>query len=137
MASRRWRSHPRGSALVEFALVWPVLLLLAFGSLQLSIWASVVEVSRYAAGAGARAGSIAGGGAQVAEAAAFGVLHQVGLGVRVASGCGAAPAGGVTVCATVVASLVTVRVEGEVPLLLPLPGGGLPVAIQASAPVET
>jgi len=48
-----------GSALLEFAIVWPVALLLVAGSVQLAVWGSEAYSARQAALAGARTGSAA------------------------------------------------------------------------------
>ena len=51
---------------MEFALAWPVVLLLVLGAVQLAIWASESAAARGAALAGARAGTVAGAGTDVA-----------------------------------------------------------------------
>src|SRR5260221_10680992 len=125
----------RGSALLEFAITWPVTLLLVAGSVQLAVWGSEAFAAKRAALAGARAGSAADGSAELARAAALGSLRPVLVGTTAGAWCpssgGAAPP--VWVCATETAATVEVRVGGSGPALLPLlPGNrGLPLDAEA------
>ena len=118
------------NALVEFAIAWPVALLLVAGTIQLAVWGSEAFVARQAALSGARAGSVAGGSSQVAEATALAVLRPVLVGTTAAAGCAIQRRGQpqVWVCVVWRSATVEVRVAGSVPSLLPLvPGGSLPV----------
>ncbi|MGA0010965.1 MAG: TadE/TadG family type IV pilus assembly protein [Candidatus Nanopelagicales bacterium] len=58
----------RGSAVVEFALVTPLLLLVALAVLQVTLALHVRATLTAAAAEGARAGALAGSGLRVAEA---------------------------------------------------------------------
>lgn len=64
---RRLRQEDRGSAVVEFALVTPLLLLVALAVLQVTLALHVRATLTAAAAEGARAGALAGSGLRVAE----------------------------------------------------------------------
>jgi len=120
-----------GSALLEFAIAWPVALLLVLGSVQLAVWGSGAFAARQAALAGARAGIAVDGTAALARSVALASLRPVLVGTTAQAWCPSA--GGtppqVWVCATMSAATVEVRVGGSIPTLLPLlpGGGGLPL----------
>ena len=67
MTLRRLRREDRGSAVVEFALVTPLLLLVALGVLQVTLALHVRATLTAAAAEGARAGALADSGLRVAE----------------------------------------------------------------------
>ena len=121
-----------GSALLEFAIAWPVALLLVASSVQLAVWGSEAYSARQAALAGARTGSAADGTAALAESAALRLLQPALVGTSAGAWCpgatGKRPA--VWVCAVFDTAWIEVRVGGAVPALVPLlpGGGGLPVA---------
>ena len=131
----------RGSALLEFAIAWPVALLLVVGSVQLAVWGSEAFAAKQAALAGARAGSSARGTAALAGAAALASLRPVLVGTTAAAWCPSTggPQPPVWVCVTWSAATVEVRVGGSVPALLPLlPGaGGLPLGADVALARET
>ncbi len=66
----------RGSAVVEFALVTPLLLLVALAVLQVTLALHVRSTLTAAAAEGARAGALAGSGLRVAEARTRDVLSS-------------------------------------------------------------
>jgi Flp pilus assembly protein TadG len=70
----RLRREDRGSAVVEFALVTPLLLLVALAVLQLILALHVRSTLTAAAAEGARAGALAGSGLRVAESRTRDVL---------------------------------------------------------------
>ena len=122
----------RGSALLEFAIVWPVAMLLVAGAVQLAVWSSEAGAARQAALAGARAGSAADGSPGLAQETALNVLRPALVGTFAGPWC---PAGHrrpppVWVCVAMTMDGCEVRVGGAVPALVPmLPGAaGLPVA---------
>lgn len=124
----------KGAALVEFALVWPVLLLLVLAGIELAVWSSESFAARAAAAAGARAGATVGVSPTVAEAVSLAALQRSLVGVRAAAWCPSSfgpPPPPVWVCATTSPTTEGCRVQvgGSVPALLPLlPGrGGLPL----------
>ena len=130
----------RGAAILEFALAWPVTLLLALGCVELAVWGAESFAARSAALAGARAASVAGSSPRVAELETLRVLSPSLVGVQAAAWCpgqgGARPP--VWVCATDVGSVVQVDVGGSVPAIVPVGlGNGLPlhahVAMQKEA----
>ena len=124
----------QGTALVEFALAWPIVLLLVLGAVELAVWESEAAAARYAAGAGARAGTAAGAGAVVASAVTLRVMSASLVGTTPSQWCptDARPAPAVWVCATDTGATVQVDVGGSVPSLVPLvAGGGLPVRAHA------
>src|SRR4029077_6633293 len=61
-----WCGGERGTALMEFALAWPIVLLLVLGAVEMAVWGSESASAREAALAGARAGTVAGAGGQAA-----------------------------------------------------------------------
>jgi Flp pilus assembly protein TadG len=129
-----------GSALVEFALAWPIVLLLVLGSVELAVWASEVAAARGAAIAGARAGTVAGANADVASAVAVRSLSASLIGVKAAVWCPghATPPPPVWVCATDLGSILQVDVGGTVPSLVPLVSGtGLPLKAHVVLDKET
>jgi Flp pilus assembly protein TadG len=130
----------RGSALIEFALAWPIVLLLVLGSVELAVWASEVAAARGAAIAGARAGTVAGASADVAARVAARALSASLIGVRAAAWCpgNATRPPPVWVCATDQGSALRVDVGGTVPALVPLISGtGLPLNAHVALDKET
>ena len=113
----------RGSTLLEFAIAWPIMLLLVLGAVQLSILAVEDYSARAAAVAGARAGSATGGTTQGAEAMAVNALNPSLVGVRAVAYCAsddhAAPPP-LWVCAESSPTEVTVTIGGTVPTIIPL-----------------
>lgn len=126
MTSRRQMA----AALVEFALVWPIALLIVIGAVETAVWSAEAYAVRAASLAGARAGSVAGGTAAVASTVAIQTLSSGLVGVRAAAWC---PGLGRTqpplwVCAIDSGPAIEVDVGGAVPALVPiLAGAGLPV----------
>ena len=124
------RRAQRGAALLEFALAWPVVLLLVLGAVELTVWGSEAFAARSAALAGARAGTVAGATAPVAAAVAVRSLSPSLVGVSASTWCpGQSPAAPpVWVCATDLGTAMRVDVGGFVPAIVPVvAGGGLPL----------
>jgi TadE-like protein len=129
-----------GSALLEFAIAWPVTLLLVMGAVQLAVWGSEAYAVREAALAGARAGSGVGGGTAIAQTAALAVLRPSMVGVSAVAWCPGPPrVPRLWVCVRYSASMTDVHVGGTVPALVPLLpwAGGLPVGADVALPGET
>ena len=126
----------RAAALVEFALAWPVALLLVLASVEAAVWASEAYAARAASLAGARAGSVAGAGAAVASQVALRVLASSLIGVTPEPWCpgdrSTAPL--VWVCAIAKGQAIEVEVGGSAPALVPLVPGGMP--LQARIVIE-
>lgn len=134
------RGLEQGTALVEFALAWPIVLLLVLGAVELAVWESEAAAARYAALAGARAGTAAGAGALVASAVTLRVISASLVGTTASQWCptDARPAPAVWVCATDTGVAVQVDVGGSVPSLVPLVAGGrLPVRAHAQLRKES
>ncbi|HEV2967878.1 MAG TPA: TadE/TadG family type IV pilus assembly protein [Candidatus Dormibacteraeota bacterium] len=120
----------RGAAILEFALAWPVALLLALGCVELAIWGAESYAASSAALAGARAGSVTGSSPRIAALVTMRALSPNLVGVQAGAWCpgqaGAAPP--VWVCAADLGSAVQVEVGGAVPALVPVGlGRGLPL----------
>ena len=129
-----------GSALLEFAIAWPVTLLLVMGAVQLAVWGSEAYAVRQAALAGARAGSGVGGGTAIARAAALAVLQPSLVGVSATAWCPGLPGHPrLWVCVRYFSSTAEVQIHGTVPALVPLlPGSdGLPVGADVALRLET
>ena len=120
----------RAAALVEFALAWPVALLIVLSTVEAAVWAAEAYAAHAATVAGARAGAIAGGTAEVASTVALRSLAASLVGVRSSAWCPGATRTPppVWVCATDRGQSIEVEVGGSVPALVPLvPGTGLPI----------
>ena len=119
----------RGAAFLEFALAWPVALLLVLGSVELAVWGSESFAARSSALAGARAGSVAGSNPGVAALVTIRALSPSLVGVQAGIWCpgkgGVSPP--VWVCATDLGPSVQVDVGGSVPALVPIRAAGLPL----------
>jgi hypothetical protein len=127
-----------GSALVEFALAWPVALLLVCACVQLAVWGAEQHAARSAALSGARAGSAADGSPAVATEVALEALRPSLIAAAAREWCpgDGQPAAGVWVCARALEDRVDVRVGGHVPALMPLAGSGLPLSAEADVGQE-
>lgn len=115
---------------MEFALAWPITLLLVLGAVETAVWSAEAFAARSAALAGARAGTVAGGGAAVAAAVALRSLSPNLVGTAASRWCPGddRPEPVVWVCATDLGTAMRVEVAGTVPALVPIvPGGGLPL----------
>ena len=120
----------RGTALLEFALAWPVALVFVLGAVETAVWGSEVFAARSAALAGARAGALEGANATVAADETVRVLTASLVGVAALAWCPGqslqVPA--VWVCGMDRGDAIEVRVGGEVPALVPMLGDeGLPL----------
>jgi Flp pilus assembly protein TadG len=124
------KGSSRGTALMEFALAWPIVLLLVLGAVQLAIWGSESAAARSAALAGARAGTVAGARADVAARVTLRAMSAALVGAGAAVWCPAdrQPEPPLWVCATDLGSSLRVDVVGSVPSLVPIVSGkGLPI----------
>ncbi len=132
----------RGSTLLEFALAWPVALLLVLGAIQLGVYSVEVNAARAAALAGARAAATRGGTISQGTLVAVLALDPALVGVQATSYCqggrgGPRNAPPVSVCTRTSAGLVSVVVSGKVPSLVPLVGPQLALPIYANAVVHS
>ncbi|HEY2598776.1 MAG TPA: TadE/TadG family type IV pilus assembly protein, partial [Candidatus Dormibacteraeota bacterium] len=120
----------RGTALIEFALAWPIALLLALGSVETAVWGSEAYAARSAALAGARAAAATGGTPVLAVEVTRRILSPSLVGVSSSAWCpgGTQAAPALWVCATDLGDAVQVEVGGMVPAIVPLVGAdGLPL----------
>jgi hypothetical protein len=118
------------AALVEFALAWPIALVIVFATVQAAVWAAETYAARSASLAGARAGSVAGGTPAIAAEVASRALASSLVGARPTIWCPGASATSpaVWVCAIDRGVAIEVDVGGAAPALLPLmQGAGLPL----------
>jgi hypothetical protein len=126
----RWIRTQRGAAILEFALAWPVALLLVLGCVELAVWGAESFAARSAALAGARAAAVVGSNPRIVALVTIRALSPSLVGVKADVWCpgevGAAPP--VWVCATDQGPAMQVEVGGSVPALVPIgPGQGLPL----------
>jgi hypothetical protein len=120
----------RGTALMEFALAWPIVLLLVLGAVEMTVWESEAAAARGAALAGARAGTVAGAGIDVAATVTLRALSASLVGASASAWCPSdtRPAPALWVCATDLGAALQVDVRGSVPSLVPIvPGRRLPL----------
>ena len=115
---------------MEFALAWPVALLLVLGAVETAVWGSETFAAQSAALAGARAGAVAGATPAIAAGVALRVLSPSLVGVTASSWCPqeTRPVPPVWICARDLGSAIEVEVGGVVPALVPIVHeGGLPL----------
>jgi Flp pilus assembly protein TadG len=111
MPSRRDESD-RGSSSVEFAILFPIIVVLLFAGPQLALWYFAREAADAAAHAGARAASVSGAAGGAGQEAADQYLARLGTGAITRY----------SVAEQDTATTVTVHVTAEVPNVIPLPG---------------
>jgi Flp pilus assembly protein TadG len=109
--SRRGESD-RGSSSVEFAILFPIIIILLFAGPQLALWYFAREAADAAAHAGARAASVSGAAGGAGQEAADQYLARLGTGAITRY----------SVVEQDTATTVTVHVTAEVPNVIPLPG---------------
>lgn len=111
MPSHRGESD-RGSSSVEFAILFPIIVILLFAGPQLALWYFAREAAEAAAHAGARAASVSGAAGGAGQEAADQYLARLGTGAITRY----------SVAEQDTATAVTVHVTAEVPNVIPLPG---------------
>jgi Flp pilus assembly protein TadG len=130
--ARAWASQAglppaeRGAVALEFAIVFPLLLVLTFGGVQVAFWFQARAMCQAAAQAGVRASRVLGAPAGAGVAAATAYLAATAgdtVGVPRVSG-------------SVTATTVTVGCSGTALQVMPLPGLPLDVAQSAAAARE-
>jgi hypothetical protein len=115
---------------MEFALAWPIVLLLVLGAVELAVWESESASARDAAIAGARAGTVAAAGVAVADEVTLRAMSSSLVGVSASIWCppDPAPAPPLWVCAVDLGAALEVDIGGSVPSLVPIVReGGLPL----------
>lgn len=125
MPTQRPRWGPRNQRGVtesaQFALIWPLLLIVSLGIIQAGIWIHGHNVVNRAANSAADAASGSYGSTGEARQIAEGIARSGGL-------------EGVTITVSTSADRVDVTVEGTTPTMLDLPLGR--ISETASAPIE-
>ena len=111
MSSRRGEGD-RGSSSVEFAILFPIIVILLFAGPQLALWYFAREAADAAAHVGARAASVSGAAGGAGQEAADQYLARLGTGAITRY----------SVAEQDTATAVTVHVTAEVPNVIPLPG---------------
>jgi Flp pilus assembly protein TadG len=101
-----------GSSSVEFAILFPIIVILVFAGPQLAMWYFAREAAQAAATAAARAASAQRAAAGTGHEAGVSYLHSVGTGTIT----------GYTVDETDTATTVRIHVHASVPNVIPLPG---------------
>jgi len=133
------RRRPQaGGALAEFALAWPIILLLVLAAIQIAVYGVESYSAREAALAGTRVGAERGGTLLLAQQAALRTLRPALAGAAESAWCPpvagvGSPPRGVWVCASSSGADVEVRIGGAVPAVVPLPivAPTLPIAADA------
>ena len=128
--SSRPSAAKRGTALMEFALAWPIVLLLVLGAVQLAVWESESAAAHEAALAGARAGTVVGARLETAVHVAIRAMSASLVGVVASAWCpkDLEPRPALWVCATDLGAALEVDVGGSVPAIVPLVSSdGLPI----------
>ena len=110
--SSRPGESDRGSSSVEFAILFPIIVILLFAGPQLALWYFAREAADAAAHAGARAASVSGAAGGAGQEAADQYLARLGTGAITRY----------SVAEQDTATTVTVHVTAEVPNVIPLPG---------------
>jgi hypothetical protein len=124
---------------MEFALAWPVAVLLVLGAVETAVWGSEVFAARSAALSGARAGAVAGASAAGAAEMARRTLTPSLVGVVPSVWCpGESPSTpAVWVCARDLGEAIEVEIGGEVPALVPIVSErGLPLRARVTLQKE-
>ena len=113
-ASRRgWRAgDDRGSSVVEFTILFPVIVGLLLAGPQIAMWEFARQAAEAAAQAGARAASADGAPVGAGQAAAEHYLSRVARGTITSK----------TVTELDVGTTVTIHIHATVPNVIPLPG---------------
>lgn len=104
---------------MEFALLFPVIVVLLFAGPQLALWYFARQAVEAAAQAGARAASADGAGTGAGQAAAEGYLATVGTGSIT----------GHRVSENDTATAVSIHIDAQVPNVIPLPGFSASVSV--------
>ena len=108
----RHAEDDRGSSSVEFAILFPIIVVLLFGGPQLAMWYFAREAAEAAAASAARAASVVGAAGDSGQTAAADYLAKVGSGTIT----------NYTMSETDTATTVTIHIHASVPNAIPLPG---------------
>ena len=108
----RWASDDRGSASVEFTILFPIIVVLLLGGPQLAMWYFAREAAQSAAAAAASAASVISANDSAGRSAATSYLGRVGKDTITSY----------TVDETDTATSATIHIHVTVPNVIPLPG---------------
>jgi Flp pilus assembly protein TadG len=120
---RALRSGEQGAVALEFAILFPLVLVLTFGGVQVAFWFQARAMCQGAAQAGVRASRVLGAPAGAGSAAAAAYLAAT-AGDTV---------GGAHISESPTPTTVSVRCSGTALKVMPLPGLPLDVAQSAAA----
>jgi Flp pilus assembly protein TadG len=123
---RRLPSGDRGAVALEFALVFPLVLVLTFGGVQVAFWFEARAMCLAAAQAGVRAGRVLGAPAGAGRSAGYAYL----------SATAGDTVGAPRITESPTPTAVTLRCSGTALRVMPLPGLPLGVAQSAAGPRE-
>lgn len=108
----RGSGDDRGSSSVEFAILFPIIMVLLFGGPQLAMWYFAREATEAAAASAARAASADGAPTGAGQTAADAYLAGLGSGTITSY----------AVTETDTPTTVTIHIHAHVPNAIPLPG---------------
>lgn len=113
-SATRWSSSvdERGSNSVEFAILFPIIVVLLLAGPQLALWYFAREAAESAALAGARAGSATSATADTGRQVADNYLADLGSGTMTSY----------SVEETITDTTVSVHIVASIPNVIPLPG---------------
>lgn len=111
-APGRCDGEDRGSSSVEFAILFPIIVVLLMGGPQLVMWYFAREAAEAAAASAARAASADGAPGGAGQTAGEAYLAQLGSGTITRY----------AVTETDTATTVTIHIHAQVPNAVPLPG---------------
>lgn len=116
----------RGAVALEFALAFPLVLVLTFGGVQVAFWFQARAMCQAAAQAGVRAGRVLGATADAGQSAGYAYL----------SATAGDTVGAAHITANPTPTAVSVQCSGTALRVMPLPGLPLDVAASAAGPRE-
>ena len=122
----RHRRRDRGSLTLEMAILFPLVLTLTFGAVQVGLWFEARGMCQAAAEAGVRAGKVLHAPTGAGAAAARSYLTDVSAGLVVSP----------NVTETRTAATIDVTCSGQAQDVIPLPGLNIAVVQSSQAGIE-
>ena len=126
MPRTRHRRRDRGSLTLEMAILFPLVLTLTFGAVQVGLWFEARSMCQAAAEAGVRAGKVLHAPAGTGAAAARSYLTDVSAGLVVSP----------NVTETRTAATINVTCSGQAQNVIPLPGLNIADVQSSQAGIE-
>ena len=126
MPRTRHRRRDRGSLTLEMAILFPLVLTLTFGAVQVGLWFEARSLCQAAAEAGVRAGKVLHAPTGAGAAAARSYLTDVSAGLVVSP----------NVTETRTAATIDVTCSGQAQDVIPLPGLNIAVIQSSQAGIE-